>query len=444
MSKGRKHILPSQDLELPQTLHIDRHRLEEVQVPIVTVSASFKGDMEEELTEQAKTHDVVFSRAHYSMAVAILIEAQREKLSTWIVDPTNYMSVHDAKKIEFIEKVGKIAARFPIVKKAKDFLDNLVRSKSPFQSSILEPLKYVTERAKVPIISLHYEAGNLLASWGRRVLQVVTDPHVREHYLYEAQRKNITFAVFDKPTQASFIHLAHEKKIDISEDRVIVTGPPVDPRIVEARVKKSPGNFKKRALRLVVATSGLGTNKGEIEELLKSVIPLIKEKKLELILYASTHPDFRDMYNSVEALGVGVGEEGSNEPVRVIYDSSIVTANRKLVEHAFAWADGFVTKPSGDMAYDAVAAGCFLLTLSPWGIWEENIERIFSGLSISRRADPPNFHEQLIKLKQSGWIEKAIGKALGIDELYLKGAQRIVDLQQKLWHKYSQNKELSS
>src|SRR3989344_4811840 len=137
-------------------------------------------------------------------------------------------------------------------------------------------------------------------------------------------------------------------------------------------------------------------------------------------------------YSLANKHDVRVGGVESDAKVRVMFHPSIVSANQDLIEHGFPWADGFITKPSGDMAYDAVASGCFLLTLSPWGEWEENIEKIFSNLNISQKADVENFSDQIINLLGSGWIEKAINNALKIDEIFLKGAKNIVDLQQKL------------
>lgn len=434
LTKMRKHILPPKDLDLPRTIHDDRHKIENVQVPIITVSASFRSDIAKSLGEHAREKgELAFSRAHFSMAIAVYEQAKESGLSCWLVDPVNYIGSEGWASLEKIEYIGQMIARNPILIKVKDILDLFIRSKSPLTKHIEEPLGYVTARAVNPIISLHYEAGNILAKNNKKVLQVVTDPHVRPHYLQQAERKNISFAVFDEQTKKQFLDLAIDLKKGVTSDRVIVTGPPVDPRIIEKRKGKNADSYKKRGLRLAITTSGLGTNYGEIKQALEHLLPVLAERKMEILLYAGTHLDFYKMFYELGAKNsLPIGDENSKMPLRIIYDESIIAANQKLIDSAFGWADGFITKPSGDMAYDAVAAGCFLLTLSPWGEWEENIFDIFSRLGIAKAIDTNNFVEQLDSLEQENWFPRAINNALNIDEIFLTGAKNIVDLQQKL------------
>lgn len=433
-NKKRPHTYPSSDLDLPITLHEDRHRLEEVEVPIVTISATFRTDIAESFGEKAKrAEEAVFSRAHYSMSIAIFEQAIRLGLSAWLVDPTNYVSPKDYEKILFTELVAEKVARNPLLKKIKDFVDTFARSKLPIAEAVNQPLKYVTEKARFPTISLHYESGNVLAPLGKNVVQVVTDPHVRVNYLQEAERENITFAVFDKETKLEFLEKAKKAGKKVDEERIVVTGPPVDPRIVEAREGKQPNGYTKRPLRLVIATGGLGTNKGEIKAVTKGLIPKIKEGKVNVILYAGTHPDFERFFKqTLKKNNIAEGRlEDIDASARVIYNSSIIKANQALIKHAFAWADGFVTKPSGDMAYDAAASGCFILSLTPWGEWEANIRNRFASLGILERAETGSFGKQLDRLVESGWVRKAIKQALEINPLFLNGAEKIVALQQK-------------
>lgn len=434
MASLRKHILPPKDLDLPRTIHDDRHKLENVQVPIVTVSASFRSDIAKGLGEHAREEgELAFSRAHFSMALAVYEQAKEKGLSSWLVDPVNYLGTDSWANLEKVEHLGKLIARSPILKKVKDILDSVIRSKSPLTKHIEEPLEYVTARASSTIISLHYEAGNLLAKYNRNVLQVVTDPHVRPHYLQQAERKNISFAVFDEQTKKQFLELAKKLNKDVSSSKVVVTGPPVDPRVVKARLGKKSTNYKKRGLRLAITTSGLGTNFGEIKDILETLVPVIEEKNIELLLYASTHEDFKFMFCEIaQKHGIKVSDEKGKSRVRVIHDESLIVANQRLIDTAFSWADGFITKPSGDMAYDALAAGCFVLTLAPWGEWEEKIFDKFSQLGVAKAADTTNIVSQIEKLSEENWFEQAIDRALNVDKLFLSGAKNIVDFQQKL------------
>lgn len=436
MAVRRKHKLPPSELELPKTLHDDRHRLEEVNVPVVTTSASFRGVIAESLKEEPRREesDIVLSRAHFSMAVAIMREAAERKLTTWLVDPINYVSEKDWKKLLLLARVGHLVAKFPALKQIKDFLDTVSREKSPLTKAITPPFLYATERITRPIVSLHYETGNILAREGKKVIQVITDPHIRPQYLYEAQKKNMFYAVFDRQTQDDFLTQAGKQGKNVEPERVVVTGPPVDPRIIKSRQRKSPEAIGKRSLRIAITTGGLGQNKDEIEKALRSIGPLIKSGEIKVVLYASTLPHFKKLYSDI-AREFDIREDPAsdeNASLRILYYPSIIDANQALVDHVFGWADGFLTKPSGDMAYDAAAAGCFLFLLRPWGEWEENIGRIFTNLGIARRTEPKILDRQISELLSSGWIKQAAGKALGIDPLFLNGAKKIVDLQQTL------------
>ncbi|MBI2268103.1 MAG: hypothetical protein HYU80_01485 [Candidatus Blackburnbacteria bacterium] len=430
------HALPSPELELPRTLHDDRHQLEVVDVPIVTTSASFRSDIKRNFGEstRSKGDDIVFSRAHFSMAVGVLEQAVEGGLSSWLVDPINYISIKDWGKLVMMVKVGRLVARFHFLKHVKDFVDEIARGKMPLTSAITRPLVYVTGATTKPVVSLHYETGNILAREGKQVLQVVTDPYVRSQYLFEAERENITYAVFDKETKKDFLAQAKELGKQVDPARIVVTGPPVDPRIVRAREGKAAVSHKSRPLRLVVTTGGLGQNKEEIFQVLDSIGPLVKEGKVQVLLYGSTLSDFKNMYREVaRKFDIPVGAtDDLQAALRILYYPGIVDANQSLISYAFDWADGFITKPSGDMAYDAAAAGCLLLLLEPWGEWEESIGKIFTKLNIACKVQTDDFSQQLEGLLQSGWVETSIANALNIDRLFLNGAKKIVDLQQKI------------
>jgi hypothetical protein len=418
----------------------DKKYLETTAVPIVTVAASFRdelarfhgvkeyfGDVEDE---------VLFSRAHYSMALAALIEAwggiRPDPKKAWGVDPTNYVTRHDWGKLTFTEEVGQLMARNSLLKWIKDMIDTKVRQKLPITGAISTPLLMLFEQVHRPILSFHYETGNLLVGAGRHVVQVVTDPHVRPQYLEHAELPNIRYCVFDEKTRVDMLELAEVMQKELDPRRVIVTGPPVDPRIIAARKKKNASAYKKRALRLAITTGGLGTNKKEIESCFRSVAPLVRDSKIQLIIYVGVHEDIREMVHQI-ATQEGIPTASAHHthaPLRILHSPHIVQANELLVEHAFPWADGFITKPSGDMAYDAAAAGCFLLTLEPWGEWEHNIRDIFEQRSISRRAVPEKLHEQLESLltanDNKAWIESAIENALALPKLFTEGIKNIL------------------
>jgi hypothetical protein len=280
---------------------------------------------------------------------------------------------------------------------------------------------------------LHIAAGNILAAQGHRVVQVITDPHVRDEYLTHAALDTISFCVFDENTKVEFLEKAAILGIKADPKRVIVTGPPVDPRVVAVRSRKHA--WRSGPLKLCISTGGLGTNKHEIRQLLLNLLPELRKRPspYQLVVYAGTQRDIYEMVKELAArFKVKIGpSDNPRQTLRLLYHPQIVDANELLIQHAFPWADGFLTKPSGDMAYDAAVAGCFLLTLKEWGEWEKNIRMIFEQRGIARMAESEHIVAQLQALTAShrgtqSWVSSAMNQALTLPSLFLKGAEQIV------------------
>jgi len=431
-----------EDLELKKTAHEERHLLETVQIPIVTVSATFKEELEAKFGNkiEGQVEDVTFSRAHYSMANALVVTATKNKKTFWMIDPTNYVSARDWPKILFTQKMGRIIARNPLLKEIKDLIDTRIRNQLPLTSAIRTPLEYVFGRVKRPIISLHYEAGNILIEQGHSVLQVVTDPHVRPQYITHANNPRLSWCVFDAKTKAELIELAYINNCQVDEKRVTITGCPVDPRIPQKDKNQATRDYRHRPLRLAITTGGLGTNKGEIEQVLNSLAPMIKKKEVQVAAYAGVHDDFESMFldfaNSHNL--TPSHPDNPQAPFRIFKGDNIIDSNELLLDYIFPWADGFISKPSGDMAYEAVAAGCFLLSLNPWGEWEENIRSYFEQLGVSIRVRHDDFAMQLHAIttvpveNNKPWVELALEKAQKLQHPLARGATNILKTYQKL------------
>jgi len=432
------------DPVLEKALAQDKTNLEETKVPIVTVSASYKEDIKGMFgyPEDETITDIVFSRAHYSMAAGVAIQAWGKQMNhkkAWVVDPTNYVSHKNWSSVELTENIGKVLARQPLLKKLKDFVDKFARSKLPILGSITPPLFHLTENVTRPILSFHIASGNILAAQGRTVVQMITDPHVRDEYLNNADKDNFYLLVFDENTKTEVIEKAKilQKKID--PNRVIVTGPPIDPRIIATRKNKRP--WRNGPLKIAITTGGLGTNKKEIKQLLQQLLPQLRKRPhpYELLIYAGTH---RDIYEMVMEMAEEAHVRACNivdckAKLRIIYHPQIVDANEILIKYGFPWADGFISKPSGDMAYDVAASGNFLLTLKEWGEWEHNVREVFEQLGIARKADVDHIIPQLEALTQArgksqSWVEHAMNNALTIDKLYLEGAKNILAAYKKI------------
>jgi hypothetical protein len=427
--------LPDKNLE--KTFAFDRERLAKTDLPIITVAGTFREDIKRlyGLPNNNSSRDVVFSRAHFSMALAIaysIWKGDPKPRKAWMVDPTNYVSLEDWQKITLTEFVGQTLARNSFLHQMKSFIDKFGRDKLPILDSITPPLLYLTEDVTCPILSFHIAAGNILAKQGRRVVQMVTDPHVRPEYVTNAMLDNIMFCVFDERTQLEFLEVAALNHVSVDPRRIVITGPPIDPRTIAAREKKIP--WRNGMLKIAITTGGLGTNSYEIRQVLSQLLPHLRREPCpyQIVLYAGTQKD-------IAAMGHELAKE-NHIPVsdiaraqgrfRIAYHPQILDANELLLRYVFPWADGVITKPSGDMAYDAVAAGCFLLTLSEWGVWEERIREIFEQEGISRRAEPEHLVTQLSVLQQAingkSWIESAMFNALKIDKSFLTGAEHII------------------
>ncbi|NCN83184.1 MAG: hypothetical protein GW947_04440 [Candidatus Pacebacteria bacterium] len=442
------------DRALIKSRQKDKALLEQTRLPIVTLSATFREDLKEMhgFKENEQIRDIVFSRAHYSMAVGIAVAAWGNKVDpykAWVVDPTNYVSHDHWRSIVLTEVIGKTLARHPLLKFMKDLVDTFGRQKLPILESITPPLLYLCHEVKRPILSLHIATGNILAAQGKKVVQVITDPHVRADYLTNAALPNMQFCVFDERTKSEFLEKAKLRNITADPKRVIVTGPPVDPRIVACRDKKIA--WRSGPLKICITTGGLGTNKPEIHSLLTQLLPELhtKNPRWQLMVYAGTQRDIKDLALDL-ALQQQIGtklvqiedpetfmagkqphEQLDPHSLTVLYHPQILDANELLLQYAFPWAHGFITKPSGDMAYDAAASGSFMLTLKEWGEWEHNIKEVFEQQGIAREAHIADIIKQLefcmsAQGKSQSWIEQAMLNACSMDKLFLNGAKEIV------------------
>ncbi len=429
---------------LEKALTQDKANLEKTDVPIVTVSASYREDVKGMFgyPEDETITDIVFSRAHYSMAAGIAAQAWGKTVNpkkAWVVDPTNYVSHKNWGSIELTEDIGKVLARQPLLKRLKDFVDKFGRSKLPILGSITPPLIHLTGDVKKPILSFHIASGNILAEQGRTIVQMITDPHVRDEYLNNADKDNFYLLVFDDNTKTEVLEKGKILGKKVDPNRVIVTGPPVDPRVIAGKNRKKP--WRNGPLKIAITTGGLGTNKKEIKKLLTQLLPELRKRPhpYELLVYAGTHKDIYEMVLEMAAEAHVYAAEVTDKDakLRVIYHPQIVDANEILIKYGFPWADGFISKPSGDMAYDAASSGSFLLTLNEWGEWEHNIREIFEQLEIARPAEVDHIVPQLEALTQAqgkskSWVEHAMHNAVTMDKLFTEGAKKIIAAYKKV------------
>jgi UDP-N-acetylglucosamine:LPS N-acetylglucosamine transferase len=245
---------------------------------------------------------------------------------------------------------------------------------------------------------------------------------------------DIRFAVFDTKTKSTFLKLAKTLHKHIDPDRIVVTGPPVDPRITNL-AKNKPLITKDQPVNIGITTGGLGTNLPEIKTALTQLAPLLEPpEKIRLFLYAGTHQDFRSFFEDFAAgHDIRIGNlDDQDARIRILYEDSVIDANNNLINYLFPWAQVIITKPSGDMAYDAAAAGCALLFLQPWGEWEENIQSIFIKNRVGRDLNVPKTFDQLSYLIHSQSLQNAQTAAKNLPSIFREGAKNIVNLQQRI------------
>lgn len=440
-----QHPNPPKNLDLKKALSWEQKQLEKVDVPIVTVSGTFKKELAKHFATQPLLEgDVLYSRAHYSMAEAVRQQAILNQQSTYLVDPMNYVDEEGWKKVQFTQTVGRLMARYKPLRWLKDQIDTKARSKLPIRDAITKPLLYLTEFVQKPIISMHYEAGNILAEHRYNILQYITDPHVRPQYLDSLPFKDthlntspmghVTYAVFDQHTKTSVFQTALELGKLIQENQVEIVGPPVDPRIIAAGLTKK--SIKSgEPINLAITTGGTGSNLAEIKTILHRLAPLLRPpEKIRLFLYTAVHKDFRDFYEEFaheHAIRIGnIDDETAR--IRILHEDSIIDANENLIKYMFPWAHGVITKPSGDMAYDAIAAGCFTLFLEPLGPWEENIQKIFTTQKIGFDFHVDTALSHFRSLLSGGHLHQALKNTSKIDLLMRSGVKNLLKLHQKL------------
>lgn len=475
--------------ELKKIYQTDKKLLENTQVPIITVSASFVEDLKglHHQKEQDKSIDIVLSRAHYSMAMGVAVQAWGEKIDpkkAWLVDSTNYVSNEAFKSVVLTHEIGKIIARWPILKTLKDMVDKFGRSKMPILDNVTPPTIYLGAGIDKTILSMHIVTGNILANEGKKVIQMITDPHVRSDYLENAHLSNMRFLVFDEHTKTAFFELA--KKIGKTipknqiKDKVVVTGPPIDPRIVACNQSKKAWT-KNQPLKICLTTGGLGTNKPEIKQVLEQLLPVLKQQAsgqktdlvpTQLTFYAGTHLDHKEMaikiakennlaYKVISPkdpakfkMNAKINIQDKEEETRfsIIYHPQIVDANELIIQKAFPFADLFISKPSGDKAYDAVVSGSALLTLKEWGEWEHNVREVFEKNGTAQVAEVDNIVKQLITITsssesafktdklnsanrpipnikdedQKSWLTQAMINSKKLDPIFYQGAKNIL------------------
>jgi hypothetical protein len=136
----------------------------------------------------------------------------------------------------------------------------------------------------------------------------------------------------------------------------------------------------------------------------------------------------------------------------IIYHPQIVDANELIIQKAFPFADLFISKPSGDKAYDAVVSGAALLTLKEWGEWEHNVREVFEKNGTAQVARVENIIEQLVEITsnneatfktnkldqttppipglketaQKSWLAQAMYNAKNLDPIFYHGAKNII------------------
>lgn len=449
----------------------DARRLRRADVPVETLSATFTEDLKKELglPDNNTIPDVVLSRAHYSMARGFVefIQTSDKRnhaqtlitahLQSWLVDPLNHLYGAEKRQLMVTAAIGKQVARHSWLALIKSLADRYGRKKMPLKEVIVPPLQHLVARVTQPVVSFHIVTGNMLVESGHAVVQVITDPHVRSEYVTHAGSPLLTLCVFDERTRADVFEQAGLLGKALLPHQVVVTGPPIDQRIIDLGKRKAVYD-NTRALRICMATGGLGTNQTELLTALRVLLPYLKARRdrqstppFEVTMFLGTNQDLaRRCAALARAFGVRYTHGGralghkSTHTLHIIVHPQITDANEQLIQHIFPWADVCVTKPSGDMAYDAAAAGCAILSLAEWGPWEHRVREVFEQAGISRKALPEAIDIQLLGLltkgsgkarEETSWIVAAQQRAHHLrehDPFFAQGCEQILQTHQRV------------
>ena len=133
--------------------------------------------------------------------------------------------------------------------------------------------------------------------------------------------------------------MAQELGISIAANRVIITGPPIDPRITAIGRNSTVRSFSEGGpINLAVTTGGLGTNLSEIKQVLDQLAPLLNPpEKIRLFLHAGTHRDFRNFFEDFAAQhNIRIGNlDDTTARIRILHEDSIIDANENLIKYMF-------------------------------------------------------------------------------------------------------------
>jgi hypothetical protein len=75
----------------------------------------------------------------------------------------------------------------------------------PILDNVTPPTLYLSVNIQKTILSMHIVTGNILAAEGKKVMQMITDPHVRSDYLENAHLPNIRFLVLMNTPKKIFL-----------------------------------------------------------------------------------------------------------------------------------------------------------------------------------------------------------------------------------------------
>ncbi len=353
------------------------------------------------------------SRAHATIAQSV---AQVLNGATDVyVDVLQYVNNRDFLKFEKLARRAKRVASSPrlhdVYNRYSPLIRRIVNPDKKVQPVVDYFAKSIASRGdNTPVITTHYSVGNALLESlkargdGRSVVHYVTDPsHIHTQYLKHKDDPRTHYFVFDKATASAL------EDAGVDADKISVTGFSTHPDLSPAEAR----SVADRKLRVGIFTGGVGTNRAEIETIVQNFNP----ENQQLVVYCGTHTDIMESSlglvsrnlrtKIVPAQNFQESDIGDEHIVFVVGTSleGAVPASYKVLN----WSDVVATKPSGDIAIEAVLSGHPVIPLSHWGVQEDVIDDMLHAYGATIDIpDLKNIGAILSTLQTSGLMQDQI------------------------------------
>jgi hypothetical protein len=292
-------------------------------------------------------------------------------------------------------EIGSQLLHNPVVQKMRGGLG--------FEEILKEKVLELVEKVdkETVIVVFHYGVAKTLIEAGYSVLVAVTDPSAElthagyYDFLTEENKDKVCYGTMDQLTKEWLIENGGVKQENIRE-----VGSFVSPKLVKAGKSKVENRLKhweecmngEKKFHVGIFTGGLGTNFWEMRDVVLSLVPLVEEEKLKISVFFNMNTDLRDHLKDILNKN-----DYTNKSIEVYASRDKDELNKKSIEILQA-ADLVFTKPSGDKAFETLAAGCIPMFLFPLHPHEVRIREYVYQTGVGIEAEEYHYLHQVKKV----------------------------------------------